>query len=56
MMLTGQAAILGDRAEYAANDGTQGFLDDLVIGNQAIGQTITHLPWTSGLWSPVKIA
>ena len=47
MMLAGQPAARRDRAEHAADHGAQRLLDDLVIGNQAVGQSVAHAPWVA---------
>ena len=43
MVAAGQfAAALFNRAKHAANNGAQRFLDDFIIGDEAVGGFIAH--------------
>ena len=42
MMIARQLLGIAHAAQHAAYDGAQGFLHDLVIGNQAVGRFIDH--------------
>ena len=42
MMFAGQPPGRLDLAEHPPDDGAQRFLDDLVIGNQAVGRLFAH--------------
>jgi hypothetical protein len=42
MMATGQATFIRDALQHAANHTAQRILDDVVIGDQAVGRGVVH--------------
>src|SRR3546814_12264508 len=54
MMLAGERAGRLDFAEHAPDDGAQRLLDDLVIGNQAVGRLVAHGATRNAPTDPVK--